>query len=54
MVGPASHQDPTALYNGMIHGLVPFAMRGAIWYQGESNRADGLLYFAKMEALIKG
>lgn len=54
LVGPASHQDPTALYNGMIHGLVPYAMRGAIWYQGESNRTDGLLYFAKMEALIKG
>ncbi len=28
---------PAALYNGMIHPLIPFAMRGAIWYQGESN-----------------
>lgn len=54
LAGPVSHQDPTALYNGMIHGLVPYAIRGALWYQGESNRADGLLYFAKMEALIKG
>jgi len=28
---------PTELYNGMIAPLVPFAIRGAIWYQGESN-----------------
>jgi sialate O-acetylesterase len=44
----------TALYNGMIHPLVPFAMRGAIWYQGESNLADGPLYTDKMAALITG
>jgi sialate O-acetylesterase len=47
-------QAPTALYNGMIHALTPFAIRGAIWYQGESNRNDGLLYEKKMEALIQG
>lgn len=28
---------PSALYNGMIHPLQPYAIRGAIWYQGESN-----------------
>ncbi len=28
---------PTVLYNGMIAPLVPFAIKGAIWYQGESN-----------------
>lgn len=49
-----SPQSPTALYNGMIHALTPFAIRGAIWYQGESNRNDGLLYERKMEALIRG
>jgi len=27
----------STLYNGMIHPLQPFAIRGAIWYQGESN-----------------
>ncbi len=48
------HQQPTALYNGMIAPLVPFAMRGAIWYQGESNHADGMLYTEKMKALIGG
>jgi len=35
---------PTMLYNGMIKPLIPFAIKGAIWYQGESNRYDGLLY----------
>ncbi|MBN2266317.1 MAG: 9-O-acetylesterase, partial [Candidatus Aminicenantes bacterium] len=49
-----SPQTPTALYNGMIHPLTPFAIRGAIWYQGESNRNDGLLYEMKMRALIEG
>jgi len=49
-----SHRKPTGLYNAMVHPLVPFAMCGAIWYQGESNRADGLLYYQKMRALING
>ena len=47
-------QAPTALYNGMIHALTPLAIRGAIWYQGENNRNDGLLYETKMDALIQG
>jgi sialate O-acetylesterase len=38
----------------MVHPLVPLAVRGAIWYQGESNREDGLLYYQKMQALING
>jgi sialate O-acetylesterase len=28
---------PTELYNGMIAPLIPYAIKGAIWYQGESN-----------------
>jgi sialate O-acetylesterase len=28
---------PTGLYNGMIHPLIPYGIRGVIWYQGESN-----------------
>ncbi|MDA7906945.1 sialate O-acetylesterase [bacterium] len=49
-----SHQDPTMLYNGMIHAMVGYPIRGAIWYQGESNHAEGMLYFEKKKALING
>jgi sialate O-acetylesterase len=45
---------PTGLYNGMVAGLVPYGIRGAIWYQGESNRGEGMLYLEKMKALIGG
>ena len=41
-------------YNGLIHPLVPYAIRGVIWYQGESNMGDGMQYFPKMKALIEG
>lgn len=50
----ASNQDPTMLYNGMIHSLVGYPMRGAIWYQGESNHGEGMLYVEKKKALING
>jgi sialate O-acetylesterase len=51
-----SNGRPTGLYNGMVHPLVPFAIRGAIWYQGEANvvSGDGLAYHEKMKALIGG
>ena len=48
------HQDPTMLYNGMIHAMVGFPIRGAVWYQGESNHSEGMLYFEKKKALIQG
>ncbi|MEI6073088.1 MAG: sialate O-acetylesterase [Verrucomicrobiae bacterium] len=52
-------QEPTRLYNAMIHPLAPFAIRGALWYQGESNNPiygldDNGLYYHKMRALIGG
>lgn len=45
---------PTHLYNGMVYPLVPFAIRGALWYQGESNRGQGVAYEQRMHALING
>ena len=52
---PLAHEaQPTALYNGMIHPLVPFAIRGAIWYQEEANVGDGMSYRDKMQALVGG
>lgn len=49
-----SHQEPTMLYNGMIHPFIGFPLRGAIWYQGESNHGEGMLYAEKKKALIGG
>jgi sialate O-acetylesterase len=49
------HQ-PTVLYNGMVHPIVGFAVRGVIWYQGESivgGKAGVALYPHVMEALVK-
>ncbi len=48
------HQQPTVLYNGMVAGLVPFAIKGAIWYQGCSNNGEGMLYLEKTKALVNG
>lgn len=44
------------MYNGMIAPLQPFSVRGAIWYQGETNvlRRNGLAYFDRMKDLIEG
>jgi sialate O-acetylesterase len=35
-------------------GLVPFAIKGAIWYQGCSNNGEGMLYLEKTKALVNG
>lgn len=42
------------LYFGMIHPLVRFPIKGALWYQGEANGNEGDSYFQKMRALIAG
>ena len=49
-----SYSEPTGMYNAMIHPVIPFAIRGALWYQGESNLDDGPLYLDKMKAIING
>jgi sialate O-acetylesterase len=49
-VGPNSF--PTLLFNGMISPIVPFAIRGAIWYQGESNASRAGQYQRIFPALI--
>jgi sialate O-acetylesterase len=41
------------LYNGMLHPLIPYAIRGAIWYQGESNAIEAWHYRTLFPAMIK-
>jgi len=45
---------PSSLYNGMIHPLIPYGFRGALWYQGEANGGEGESYYHKKQALIGG
>jgi len=47
-----NQNTPTVLFNGMIAPLVPFAIRGAIWYQGESNRTRAYQYRSLFPAMI--
>ncbi|MFK5973202.1 MAG: sialate O-acetylesterase [Flavobacteriaceae bacterium] len=44
---------PTALYNAMIHPLIPYSIKGALWYQGESNREEPKKYKSLFPAMVK-
>jgi sialate O-acetylesterase len=49
-IGPNSY--PTLLFNGMINPVVPYAIKGAIWYQGEGNASRAKQYQRVFPALI--
>ena len=51
--GPGNGNTPAALFNAMIHPLLPFAVRGVIWYQGESNEDRAADYGALFTALVR-
>lgn len=44
---------PSLLFNGMINPLIPYCIRGAIWYQGESNTGNPLEYRNHFPLMIK-
>ncbi|VGO16524.1 hypothetical protein PDESU_05115 [Pontiella desulfatans] len=48
-----NQRNPAVLFNGMIEPLVSFAIRGAIWYQGESNVKEPVQYRTLFPAMIK-
>jgi sialate O-acetylesterase len=50
----AMKRPPAGLFNGMILPLVPFAIRGAVWYQGESNTPRAYQYRRLLPAIIAG
>jgi sialate O-acetylesterase len=53
--GPGHQNTPAGLYNGMIAPLTPYAIRGVIWYQGESNANanEARLYRRLFPAMIE-
>ncbi len=54
-IGPNHAHMPAGLYNAMIAPLIPYAMRGVIWYQGETNavRSRSAVYRRLFPALIE-
>lgn len=45
---------PSAIYNAMVHPVIPYGIRGVIWYQGESNRNHyAKTYAQRFEAMVK-
>ncbi len=46
------HALPASLFNGMIAPLIPYALKGVIWYQGEANLGHGREYGILLPALI--
>lgn len=51
-MSPAERGGPTGLWNTMVHPIIPYAMRGVAWYQGEANASRGLQYRTLLPALI--
>lgn len=46
-------RTPTTLYNGMIHPVIGFTIKGEIWYQGESNYDRPDQYLNLFQAFVK-
>lgn len=47
-----TQNSPSRLFNGMLHPVIPYAMRGVIWYQGESNGGRAKEYRDLFPAMI--
>lgn len=53
-VDKRAQRCPTALYNGMLHPLIGYTMRGVIWYQGEDNVSRHQNYAGLFSTMIRG
>ena len=47
------HHNPGYLFNAMLNPLIPFTVKGGIWYQGENNRARAKHYSKLMKVMIQ-
>ncbi|MFK8009282.1 MAG: GDSL-type esterase/lipase family protein [Saprospiraceae bacterium] len=53
ILAPSPYVTPSCLYNAMIHPLIPYNIKGAIWYQGESNVGRAEQYQRLFPTMIK-
>ena len=51
--GLKTQNSPTVLFNAMINPVIPYAIKGVIWYQGESNAPSATQYRTLFPTLIK-
>ena len=54
-LGPGHPHEPTTLYNGMIAPLTKYTIKGALWYQGETEagRSQGQVYGDALMSLVQ-
>lgn len=51
--GKKGNKVPTALFNAMVNPLIPYTMKGVLWYQGEANRREPEKYKELFPAMVK-
>ena len=51
--GATPQNRPAWLYNGMVNPLVPYGIRGVLWYQGEQNQDNWQTYGERVRAMIR-
>jgi sialate O-acetylesterase len=53
-MGPGNPHEPTTLYNGMLAPMVKYTIKGALWYQGETEagRGQGHIYGEALMTLV--
>jgi sialate O-acetylesterase len=52
LMGHGERNSPHILFDNMLKPLVPYALRGAIWYQGESNASQADIYTRLLRDLV--
>ncbi|MBN2105516.1 beta galactosidase jelly roll domain-containing protein [bacterium] len=50
---PGPNSYPSLLFNGMVHPIIPYAMQGVIWYQGENNAGRAYQYRVLFPLMIR-
>jgi sialate O-acetylesterase len=50
---PSEYRAPSGVFNGMLYTLIPYALKGVVWYQGESNVGRAAEYRELFPAMIQ-